>query len=527
MNRQRSTHTRLLAVSCIAAMAAGTYLPAKAAAQQQSAAQQACTNASNKGFGSVAKAQGKLIAGCIKSAAAGKLSEASVEDCTTADTKGKVAKAAAKSAAKISDSCGALPPFGPSDASGTTATDEGVSSRQALIRRVLGNDLDAAVITAANDAAGASCQGALVKALDKCWNTYVKSYGSCAKKGIASTITDAAGLGACRGADPKGKIAKTCVTKFQAAFDKACAGQDPDLMLPGCPCQGAQPCSAAATGNAANTALEAVANLTPELVTPQIRVAQADTGETWLRPATGEPYVATWVRGRYEDSPLECYLGAMNIQTVIDEQADNDYNSGLLPLLFEQGVRLLFRVINGTTLTPSAPPNLLQPQHLIPLYNGARDFLNLATRAEVQPLAPVKYAGVGDTVNFGFQQCLHNCVEIGARPFPGIFGGNKLLIHSGATRSQLEDSVAGLASEAAATTGVTLDWVGLNIADPAYELEDGTVGNLFTPISTIGTVIYTLDPGVDPATQVLTLPNLSALVTQGDPDNVIIELLPN
>ena len=38
-------------------------------------------------------------------------------------------------------------------------------------------------------------------------------------RSVASTITDAAGLGACRGADPKGKIAKTCVTKFQAAFD--------------------------------------------------------------------------------------------------------------------------------------------------------------------------------------------------------------------------------------------------------------------------------------------------------------------
>ena len=83
-----------------------------------------------------------------------------MEVCTTADTKGEVSKAASKASAK--------------------------------------------------------CQSAVVKALDKCWNAYLKSYSTCAKKGLKGSIADADGLEACRGDDPKGKVAKVCDEKLQA-----------------------------------------------------------------------------------------------------------------------------------------------------------------------------------------------------------------------------------------------------------------------------------------------------------------------
>ena len=88
---------------------------------QPSAAQQGCINAAHKGFASVAKAQGKLLARCFKAAASGKLAEADLETCVAADTKGKVAKAEGKAVAAVAAACTETPDFGPSDITGRDA----------------------------------------------------------------------------------------------------------------------------------------------------------------------------------------------------------------------------------------------------------------------------------------------------------------------------------------------------------------------------------------------------------------------
>ncbi|MEE8311543.1 MAG: hypothetical protein V3R77_04750 [Candidatus Binatia bacterium] len=511
--------TALVAAALVVAI-----VTAGAAEAQQTKQQQACINATHKAFAGVAKAQGKLVSACIKAGAAGKLAEASVEVCTTVDTKGKVTKAASKASASVAGKCTQLPDFGPNDPTGATAIQRGKDARQALIRDVLGNDLDAAVISSATDGAGAKCQSAVVKVLDKCWNAYLKSFSTCAKKGLKGSIADADGLEACRSDDPKGKVAKACDEKLQAVLDRSCAGEDFDVITPGCVCQDGRGCLELGTVAAANTALDTVANLpTAAPVVPVVRAPQADVGEPWLRPATGEEFVASLVVGREHDAPLLCSLGAMNIHTVQDPASDAAYNIGILPLLLDQGVRIFFLGDGPVDVLGSSPPALVQQQHALPLYAGAADFLMLATRAETHPLAPLKNGQVGDTLRFGLQECLHDCAALETSTFPPfVFSGRLLLLHFDAERSAIETSVPLLAAEASTTTGVTLAWAGRTVADFNIELADGTVVETFNPLPADGTLVYILDASVDPAAEVLTLPEVSAFLALTTSDAIVL-----
>ncbi|TFH24569.1 MAG: hypothetical protein E4H03_03275 [Myxococcales bacterium] len=444
--------------------------------------------------------------------------------CTIVDTKEKVAKAANKAAASVAGKCAQLPDFGPNDPAGATAIERGKDARQALIRDVLASDLDAAVISSATDAAGAKCQSAVVKALDKCWNAYLKSYTTCAAKGLKDSIADVEGLDACRGDDPKGKVAKVCDEKLQAALEKSCAAADLDVIMPGCVCQDGRGCLELGAVAAANTALDTVANLpTAAPVVPVLRVPQADVGEPWVRPATADPYVASLVVGREHDAPLLCSLGAMNIHTVQDPAADAAYNAGILPLILDQGVRIFFLGDGPIDVLGTSPPMLVQQQHALPLYAGAGDFLKLATRAETHPLAPLKYGQVGDTLRFGLQECLHDCAALEMSTFPPfVFSGRLLLLHFDGERSAIEASVPLLAAEASGTSGVTLAWAGRTVADFRLELADGTVVDTFNPLPADGTLVYILDAGVDPAADVLTLPELSAFLTLTSSDAIVL-----
>ena len=59
-------------------------------------AEQQCINELNKNLAKVAKTQGKDICSCIKDGSKEKLSGQTIEQCTTADNKGKVGKAKAR-----------------------------------------------------------------------------------------------------------------------------------------------------------------------------------------------------------------------------------------------------------------------------------------------------------------------------------------------------------------------------------------------------------------------------------------------
>ena len=78
--------------------------------------EQKCIVEINRNVAKVAKAQGKEICRCIKNGAKGKLVEATIEDCLTADGRGKVDKARSKLSAKLADKCptdpNAAPGFG-------------------------------------------------------------------------------------------------------------------------------------------------------------------------------------------------------------------------------------------------------------------------------------------------------------------------------------------------------------------------------------------------------------------------------
>lgn len=486
-----------------------------AARALETAAQQKCLHAVNKGFAKVSKAEGKEALSCLKAAARGELAPATMSDCIAADPKQKIAGARAKAEASIAKACAAeAPSFGVADLTGAATAAAGAGRRTPLLAKFFGDAIEAALVAKDADADGAKCQAALARTIHRCWEARVAAFASCAKDGLETGIEDAAALGACRDADPKGAVAKACSADVAAAVEKKCAGADLDALLPGCECQSPVECVRARTANSANAALEAAANL-PEAapVLPYARRKQTSVGEPWISPVYGE-FVASRVVGREEDAPLTCPLGAVNIYTIQDLVADAEYNAAIFPLLMNQGVRVLFQPGSPTDLTGSSPVGLVQGTQAMPLYGGADDFLRLSTRYEVHDLAPLKHAQVGDTLHFAFEHCLFDCDAIYAfDEFPPIvFGTRLLVVHFSADRSTIEDAVGPLASEAALLADVQLRWVGRTVADFRLELPDGTTAQAFHRLEADGTVVYELGPSVDPVADVLSLPVLAGLL---------------
>jgi hypothetical protein len=196
--------------------------------------QEGCINELNKGFGKVAKTQGKDIGKCIKDGSKGKLVAQSIEECITADNKGKVAKAQQKTVSKASPLCSPPPDFGPSDPD--TVNEVAVEKELALIHQIFGSDLDAVILDASVEKDGAKCQVDVAKAAQKCQDTKLKEFNKCKKAGLKDgSITGAVGLEACMGADEKGKIAKACDTKLGGTINKKCPGTvDLAAAFPGC-----------------------------------------------------------------------------------------------------------------------------------------------------------------------------------------------------------------------------------------------------------------------------------------------------
>lgn len=497
---------------------------APAALPVQTPEQQACIRATNRAFVRVAAAEAKLASACIKAVAGGKAVHASVEACIAADTKGKVASAAAKAGDAVTKACSSAPDFGAADQTGAAAVAAASGAREEILEELFGAPIDGALALKATDKDAAACQAAIVKVVDRCWKARAAQYEGCAAEGLAVDVVDESGLAACRDGDAEGDVAAACVADVQEALDGKCDGADVDALLPGCECRYSQDCIALTIANAANARLSDAASLpAAATVMPETRRPMSHLVGPWITPAHGEISAAR-VRGREVDAPIACPLGALNVYTIQDPVADVAYNNGVAPLLANQGVRVLMSPKTPTDLTGVSVPEMVQGTQAMPLYAEAQDLLHLATRFEMFSLTDEKHEQVLDTLYFGLQTCLHDCDAIfAAAPIPNfVFGPRLLAIHFDADRATVEAAVAALAAEADAAPGVTLRWVGRTVGDLKMEKVNGEVVQAFNASLADGSLVYELDPSTDPVMEVLTLPALSAFLAETTNEAVVL-----
>jgi hypothetical protein len=218
------------------------------------------------------------------------------------------------------------------------------------------------------------------------------------------------------------------------------------------------------------------------------------------------------VRGREADAPILGRIGAVNIHTVADPEADAAYNAGVLPLVIESGA-ILVVIANDPDFvdTANGPATWAQPHLAMPHYPGAAGILGMVGSDAYVPLLPLKQAQVGNSLNFGFQLCLHDCANLSIGGLvPVRLSGRILAIHYTASRAAIETAAPILAEEAEEASGVRLGWAGRTIADMMTVI-GGQLIPANTPLGADGSLFYELDGGVDPA-DVLALPELSALL---------------
>jgi hypothetical protein len=200
-------------------------LPAAAAPTKD---QQRCLNALNAGAARVGKVIAALTVACVREAAKGKLEGSSVEACIAADAQERLKKARAQTI-RASESCQVLPDFGGTDPTVINAAFAGLFDPTAFF----GDDVDAAVIASRADKAGATCQAAVLGASAKVLGAKLVGYGQCVAAGLTYGFVDSADdLVGCRGADPKGIVAKA-MAKAQKAAARRCTATDLAAAFPG------------------------------------------------------------------------------------------------------------------------------------------------------------------------------------------------------------------------------------------------------------------------------------------------------
>lgn len=236
-----------------------------AGAQSLSKSQWRCAGAVDKGAAILGKAQATLVRDCLKQGAKGALGPVpAVEACIVADAKGKLAKKRLTVLGKEPLQCRAadLPPFGvpllaapylpPASPALFDPAQHELYAEKTLaavpeavtlsLRDAFGTPLDAGILLAAGNRAGAACQAALAKAVTGCARAQRQAALACKKKSLSQGTASSAALeSACLMTggdpasglpDPTGKLAKACGAAIDAALARACAGQVP-AALPG------------------------------------------------------------------------------------------------------------------------------------------------------------------------------------------------------------------------------------------------------------------------------------------------------
>jgi hypothetical protein len=193
---------------------------------------QKCINAMNKNLQKVAATAGKEASACVKNATKGK--ESDPYGCLSADAKGKVAKAMGKTGPAYTKNCTVeVPAFGVTDPN--TVNQVAQEKEFDLVARIFGHDLAEALADPANKNDG-KCQQTAIKDAAKCQDTYMKTFNGEKKSALkAGSVSDASGLAALLGNDPKGKIGKAC-GKIATDIGKKCGGTESVLsdLFPGC-----------------------------------------------------------------------------------------------------------------------------------------------------------------------------------------------------------------------------------------------------------------------------------------------------
>jgi len=205
--------------------------------------QQKCLNTMLGRVAVVAGLQGGEVLKCAKGFAKGKIESA--ESCVAADATGKIAKARAKTADLAARRCVELPDFG--YAGPDLVAGAGEDASLGWFTDLFGVAFDGAILPDAGDRLAARCQQAVAAAARKCFDARLKELARCAHTGLkAGSITGPAGLAACIGADPKGRIAAACdrgvagdkkIDGIRKSLARRCVAADraPLLALPFCP----------------------------------------------------------------------------------------------------------------------------------------------------------------------------------------------------------------------------------------------------------------------------------------------------
>jgi hypothetical protein len=201
--------------------------------------ERACITTMNKNGQKVDKAQLKEGERCLKDHQKGKLAPMSVEDCTTADRKGKVQKARDKTVSGEAKKCGSLPVPPPFAYTGSaTVNDAAVSGPLALIHTVFGDPIDDGdLATDTDDKDTARCQKEMLARAGQLEDAVLKEINKAKKKAIKHpTVDDAAALEAALTAAiaSNDKIRKKEVQLAQKV-DSKCAAlvAPPSTIFPG------------------------------------------------------------------------------------------------------------------------------------------------------------------------------------------------------------------------------------------------------------------------------------------------------
>ena len=229
--RKETTVIHFQAQACLIAgllLSLSIFLHGPAGAAEQSPKQQQCINTLNKNFLKIASTQGKEILACLKGGSKGQLDPQTIEECLTADNRGKVAKAKSKTEADDSKKCSAQPPdFGATNA--TTVNDAAVQKELDLVHAIFGLDLDA-VIAPSEDKFKSKCQQKVTSKAKKCQDTKLKVFNECKKSALKQGAAEATDIETCIFADPEGVIAKACVDKVAAQVRSQCVRKEVDLV---------------------------------------------------------------------------------------------------------------------------------------------------------------------------------------------------------------------------------------------------------------------------------------------------------
>ena len=212
---------RPLVTGILLAVLAG---PASGAVQTE--AQQRCLNGLHAAGARVAEAFARHVVRCVKDAARG---DEAATRCIAGQRSRALEKAKRRTARIAARRCKETPEFGPTDAATVNTAFGAMLHSEALF----GRDLDAAIIQARRDRAGAACQAAVLDGLARLTAAKLAAVGRCQAAGLAAGTIGAAGdLGSCRDDDARG-IVERARTRIARRVSRRCARTPISTAFPG------------------------------------------------------------------------------------------------------------------------------------------------------------------------------------------------------------------------------------------------------------------------------------------------------